>query len=185
MHERISQRRTCSSHKHNHTHTPFFFFCKGGSDRLMKRASYSCCISLCVVLAAAHLKCRRYCLFLPFVRHFFFIVTHTGTHTHTHTHKKKKKITHTRPIATFTVFCFSEFHVLRLLMKSSFVGCLRPSNVHRVSLKLCLWFFGRCDGMCSGSFLLRAGRKAENVLWKQSQKLPGRALFWKFILGIN
>ena len=89
MHERISQRRTCSSHKHNHTHTPFFFFCKGGSDRLMKRASYSCCISLCVVLAAAHLKCRRYCLFLPFVRHFFFIVTHTGTHT-----KKKKNYAH-------------------------------------------------------------------------------------------
>ena len=49
-----------------------FFFCKDGSDRLMKRASYSCCNFLCVVLAAAYLKyrrCRLSCL--PFVWHFF------------------------------------------------------------------------------------------------------------------
>ena len=63
-----------------------FFFCKDGSDRLMKRASFSCCNFLCVVLADAYLKyrrCRLSCL--PFVWHFFFIVTHTHTHTHTHT----------------------------------------------------------------------------------------------------
>ena len=52
---------------------PFsFFFCKDGSDRLMKRASFSCCNFLCVVLAAAYLKhrrCRLSCL--PFVWHFF------------------------------------------------------------------------------------------------------------------
>ena len=36
-----------------------FFFCKDGSDRLMKRASHSCCNFLCVVLAAAYLKYRR------------------------------------------------------------------------------------------------------------------------------
>ena len=55
-----------------------FFFCKDDSDRLMKRASYSCCNFLCIVLAAAYLKyrlCRLSCL--PFVWHPFFIVTHT------------------------------------------------------------------------------------------------------------
>ena len=49
----------------------------------MKRASYSCCNFLCMVLAAAYLKyrlCRLSCL--PFVWHpLFFIVTHTHTHT--------------------------------------------------------------------------------------------------------
>ena len=58
-----------------------FFFCKDGSDRLMKRASYSCCNFLCVVLAAAYLKyrrCRLSCL--PFVWHFFSLCyTHTST----------------------------------------------------------------------------------------------------------
>ena len=57
----------------------FFFFCKDGSDRLMKRASFSCCNFLCVVLAAAYLKyrrCRLSCL--PFVWHFFSL-----WHTHT------------------------------------------------------------------------------------------------------
>ena len=60
-----------------------FFFCKDGSDRLMKRASYSCCNFLCIALAAAYLKyrlCRLSCL--PFGWHPFFIVTHTHTHTH-------------------------------------------------------------------------------------------------------
>ena len=62
-----------------------FFFCKDGSDRLMKRASYPCCIFLCVVLAAAYLKYRWYRLScLPFVWHFFHCDTHTHTHTHTH-----------------------------------------------------------------------------------------------------
>ena len=80
-----------------------FFFCKDGSDRLMKRASYSCCNFLCIVLAAAYLKyrlCRLSCL--PFVWHSFF---HCDTHTHTHhthkhthirTHKHKHPPTHTR-----------------------------------------------------------------------------------------
>ena len=58
-----------------------FFFCKDGSDRLMKRASYSCCNFLCIVLAAAYLKYRRCHLScLPFVWHPFF---HCDTHTHT------------------------------------------------------------------------------------------------------
>ena len=49
-----------------------FFFSKDGSDRLMKRASYSCCNFLCIVLAAAYLKYRRCCVSnLPFVWHFF------------------------------------------------------------------------------------------------------------------
>ena len=55
-----------------------FFFCKDGSDGLMKRASYSCCNFLCIVLAAVYLKyrlCRLSCL--PFIWHLFFIVTHT------------------------------------------------------------------------------------------------------------
>ena len=66
-----------------------FFFCKDGSDRLMKRASFSCCSFICVVLAAAYLKyrrCRLSCL--PFVWHLFF---HCDTHTHTHTHRKKER----------------------------------------------------------------------------------------------
>ena len=49
-----------------------FFFCKDGSDRLMKRASYSCCNFLCVVLAAIYLKYCQYRLScFPFVWHFF------------------------------------------------------------------------------------------------------------------
>ena len=64
-----------------------FFVCKDGSDRLMKRASYSCCNFLCIVLAAAYLNYSPYRLScLPLVWHFFFIVTHTHTHTHTHAH---------------------------------------------------------------------------------------------------
>ena len=67
-----------------------FFFCKDGSDRLMKRASYSCCNFLCIVLAAAYLKyhwCRLSCL--PFVWHpFFHCDTHMHTHIHTHTYTK-------------------------------------------------------------------------------------------------
>ena len=46
----------------------------------MKRASFSCCNFLCIVLAAAYLKyrrCRLSCF--PFVWHFF----HCDTHTHT------------------------------------------------------------------------------------------------------
>ena len=84
------------AHAHTHTQVPkqvdcnmcrfsklllfSFFFCKDGSDRQMKRASYSCCNFLCIVLAAAYLKyrlCRLPCL--PFVWHPFFSVTHTHT----------------------------------------------------------------------------------------------------------
>ena len=70
-----------------------FLFCKDGSDRLMKLASYSCCNFICVVPAAVYLKyrrCRLSCL--PFVWHFFSLWhTHTyffslctcpGTHCH-------------------------------------------------------------------------------------------------------
>ena len=47
-----------------------FFSCTDDSDRLMKRAS--CCIFVCVVLAAAYLKYRRYRLScFPFVWHCF------------------------------------------------------------------------------------------------------------------
>ena len=72
-----------------------FFFCKDGSDRLMKRASCSCCNFLCVVLAAAYLKyrrCRLSCL--PFVWHFFSL-WHTHTHTHARTHARTHAHTHT------------------------------------------------------------------------------------------
>ena len=73
-----------------------FFFCKDGSDWLMKRASYSCCNFLCVVLAATFLKYRRCRLSrLPFVWHLFFIVTHTHTHTHAHAHTHTHTHTHT------------------------------------------------------------------------------------------
>ena len=69
------------------------------SDRLIKRASSSCCNFLCVVLAAAYLKyrrCRLSCL--PFVWHYFSLWhTHTHTHTvtHTHTHTHTHTVTHT------------------------------------------------------------------------------------------
>ena len=83
-----------------------FFFCKDGSDRLMKRASSSCCNfpRLCVVLAATYLKyrqCRLSCLL--FVWHLFSLsltYTHTGTcarkhtHAHTHTHTCMQARTH-------------------------------------------------------------------------------------------
>ena len=46
----------------------------------MKRASYSCGVFLCVVLAVTCLKyCRYHLLCLPFVWHFLFNVTHTHT----------------------------------------------------------------------------------------------------------
>ena len=60
-----------------------FFFCKDGSDRLMKRASFSCCNFLCVVLAAAYAYLKyRWCHLscLPFVWHFFHCDTHARTH---------------------------------------------------------------------------------------------------------
>ena len=54
-----------------------FFFCKDGSDRLMKPASYSCCIfclrCACMLLTWSNRRCRMSCL--PFVWHFFSIVT--------------------------------------------------------------------------------------------------------------
>ena len=94
-----------------------FFSCKDGSDRLMKRASYSCCNFLCVVLAATYLKYPRYRLScLPFVWHFFHCDTHTHTHTifrlslththtcthtHTHTHARTHAHTHTRMCARY------------------------------------------------------------------------------------
>ena len=37
-----------------------FFSCNDGNVRLMKRASYSCCNFLCIVLAAIYLKYHRY-----------------------------------------------------------------------------------------------------------------------------
>ena len=68
----------------------FFVFCKDGNDWLMKQAFYSC-IFVCVVLAAAYLRYRRYRLScLPFIWHFFSLWhTHTRTHTCTHTHKSE------------------------------------------------------------------------------------------------
>ena len=95
------------------------FSCKDGSDRLMKRASYSCCNFLCVVLAATYLKYPRYRLScLPFVWHFFHCDTHTHTHTHylssfsdthththtTHTHTRTHTHTHTHA-RTYTRYC--------------------------------------------------------------------------------
>ena len=80
------------ANKGTHTHT------------LMKRASFSCCNFLCVVLAAAYMKyrrCRLSCL--PFVWHFFHCDTHTHTHTHTHAHTH----THTH----------SHSHTSRLIVK--------------------------------------------------------------------
>ena len=78
-----------------------FFFCKDGSDRLMKRASFSCCNFLCVVLAAAYLKyrrCRLSCL--PFVWHFFSL-----WHTHTHTHCDTNPTPHSSsPIWIYQIF---------------------------------------------------------------------------------
>ena len=44
-----------------------------------------CCSLLCIVLAATHLKYRRYCLSCsPFVWHLPFVVTHTHTRARTH-----------------------------------------------------------------------------------------------------
>ena len=77
------------THKHTHTHTY--------THTLTHTHSFSCCNFLCVVLAAvAYLKyrrCRLSCL--PFVWHFFFIVTHTHTRTHTHTQMYARTHTHT------------------------------------------------------------------------------------------
>ena len=59
----------------------------------MKRASFSCCNFLCVVLAAAYLKyrrCRLSCL--PFVWDFFSL-----WHTHTHSRQSQKKGPFTSP----------------------------------------------------------------------------------------
>ena len=63
----------------------------------MKRASSSCCIFVCVGLAAAFLKYCRYRLpCLPFVWHFFSLWhTHTNTHTHAHIHTYTQMRVHT------------------------------------------------------------------------------------------
>ena len=117
-----------------------FFFCKDGSDRLMKWAPYSCCIFLCVVLTATYLKYRWYRLsFLPFVWHFFF---HCDTHTSPRKwesnalagyttgpssiiskKKKKKKTSGRRPVIAFLYF----FLFRSLLRFTSF--CSRIKNL--------------------------------------------------------
>ena len=88
-----------------------FFFCKDGSDRLMKRASFSCCKFLCVVLAAAYLKCRRCRLScLPFVW-YFFSLWHTHTHTHTSvSHRSSRKSAQLK--RSFTKFAWRYAHQL-------------------------------------------------------------------------
>ena len=76
-HTRTHAHARTHTHTHTHTHT-------------MKRASYSCCNFLCIVLAAAYLKyrlCRLSCL--PFVWHPFF---HCDTHTHIRLHTQKNHI---------------------------------------------------------------------------------------------
>ena len=101
-----------------------FFFGKDGSDRLLKRASFSCCNFLCVVLAAAYLKyrrCRLSCL--PFIWHFFSLwhtpththpptntpthtPTDTHTHTHTHTHTCMQTYWQTAAVLSFQIFFY-------------------------------------------------------------------------------
>ena len=82
-----------------------FFFSKDGSDQLMKRASYSCCNFLCVVLAAAYLKYRRCRLVVPAIRlALFFIVTHPRARTHAHIHAHAR--THPQPRAH--MFCIPQ-----------------------------------------------------------------------------
>ena len=81
----------------------------------MKRASYSCCNFLCIVLATAYLKyrlCRLSCL--PFVWHPpFFIVTHTHTHTHTRARTHAHTRTHANELSLFS---------------SQYRSCERPSH---------------------------------------------------------
>ena len=66
----------------------FFCSCKDGSDRLMKRASYSCCKFLCVVLASGCLlEVSPVSLVVLAIRlAFFFFVTRTPPNTHARTH---------------------------------------------------------------------------------------------------
>ena len=110
MHARTLSLTHVHTHTHTHAHTSththkhsvlvdcnmcrfrkmllfsLFFFCKDGSDRLMKRASFSCCNFLCV-LCLLLLTCSiagiagRAC---HSSGTFFF---HCDTHTHTHARK--------------------------------------------------------------------------------------------------
>ena len=51
-----------------------FFFCKDGSDRLMKRASFSCRNFLCIVLAAAYLNLSQMSLVVLAIRLALFFI---------------------------------------------------------------------------------------------------------------
>ena len=109
-----------------------FFFCKDGSDRLMKRASYSCCNFLCIVLAsaAAYLKyrlCRLSCL--PFVWHPFF---HCDTHTHTRLSVKgwSRYDIHSLTRKLYQAVLFAVYGMLRDMLLSLWAGLSSKKEIH-------------------------------------------------------
>ena len=110
-----------------------FFFYKDGSDRLMKRATYSCCNFLCVELAAAYLKYRRCPLScLPFIWHFFHCDTHTHTHTHTHTYTHTftggtEPVSLPQQLLTRSTFC-----LFNVFLSSSGLCPGRNTNCHEL-----------------------------------------------------
>ena len=64
-----------------------FFFCKDGSDRLINRASYSCC-ACCYLLEASPVS-----LVVLAIRLFLFFF-HCDTHTHMHTPARWEGLRH-------------------------------------------------------------------------------------------
>ena len=90
-----------------------FFFCKDGSDRLMKRASYSCCnfflrCAYCCLLEVSPVSLVVLAIRLAI----FFIVTHTHTHVHAHSSYRSTQIIHFETQYSDIVFMYSIFFLV-------------------------------------------------------------------------
>ena len=117
---------------HTHTHT----------------ASSSCCIFVCVVLAAAYLNYSPYSLScLPFVWYFL-----SSLHTHTHTH------THIKTWLRHTVMCTMPYSDRQMQKKSHGRDVLRTWPI--------------CQSKMVGFFMTKLTRVKVKTLWITWGKVP-------------
>ena len=140
-----------------------FFSCKDGSDRLMKRASYSCCnfFALCLLLltwSIAGIVCRA-ChssgTFFMWHTHTYYLSsfsethTHTRTHTRTHTHTHTHARTHVRALLHQGFKCDLLCRKLKQFYRSHFstVSCYPKSVTQYLCDGIdCQVLWSHCDG---------------------------------------